>query len=114
MEGWTVRETVFAVPLREAVMVAVCVVVDVAAVAEKLPVVAPAATVTEAGTENAEVLELVRETIEPPVGAAELSVTVQAAVPPGLTVTGLHPSEVGVTVAVVAVIVPPVPVVAIG
>ena len=88
------------------------VVVEAAAVAEKLPDVAPAATVTEAGTEKAEVLELVRETMEPPVGAADVSVTVHADVPPGLTVTGLHPSELGVTVAPVTVMAPPVPVAA--
>ncbi len=114
MAGWTVRETVFAVPLSEAVMVADCVLVEAPAVAEKLPEVAPAATVTEAGTENAELLELVSETTEPPVGAAEVSVTVHADVPPALTVTGLHPSDVGVTVAAVTVIVPPVAVVAMG
>lgn len=49
-------------------------------VAEKLAVVSPAATVTEGGTETAGLL-LERSTATPPLGAAELSVTVQASVP---------------------------------
>jgi hypothetical protein len=49
-------------------------------VAEKLPVVEPAATVTDEGTETA-VLLLARLTTKPPVAAAEFRVTVQASVP---------------------------------
>ena len=49
-------------------------------IAEKLPVVAPAATVTEAGTVT-EVLLLLRLTVKPPVGAAVFSETVQASEP---------------------------------
>ena len=49
-------------------------------VAVKLTVVAPAATVTEAGTVTAELL-LVRLTTKPPVGAAALSPTVHVSVP---------------------------------
>jgi hypothetical protein len=49
-------------------------------VAEKLPVVDPAATVTEAGTVTA-VLLLARVTANPPLAAATFSVTVQLSVP---------------------------------
>ena len=48
--------------------------------AEKLPVVDPAATVTEAGTVTAELL-LARFTANPPLAAATFSVTVQLSVP---------------------------------
>ncbi len=48
--------------------------------AVKLPVVAPAATVTLAGTVTAELL-LAKLTVSPPVGAAALNVTVQLSVP---------------------------------
>ena len=51
-----------------------------ATVAEKLALVAPAATVTEAGTVTEE-LVLARPTANPPLGAAALSDTVQASVP---------------------------------
>jgi hypothetical protein len=49
-------------------------------VAVKLPVVDPAATVTEAGTVTA-VLLLARLTANPPLAAATFSVTVQLSVP---------------------------------
>jgi hypothetical protein len=49
-------------------------------VAVKLPVVDPAATVTEAGTVTAESL-LATPTANPPLGAGPLSVTVQLSVP---------------------------------
>ena len=49
-------------------------------VAEKPALVAPAWTVTDAGTLTAALL-LERLTLSPPVGAAELNVTVQASVP---------------------------------
>ncbi|MGB6746014.1 MAG: hypothetical protein WBE38_20360, partial [Terracidiphilus sp.] len=62
-----------------AVSVAVCAVETAAAVAEKLAVVAPAATVTEAGTATEELL-LARLTENPPVAAAAFRVTVQASV----------------------------------
>ena len=65
-------------PDRDAVMTAVLSAVMVEAVAEKVAEVAPAATVTEAGTVNAALLSD-RETREPPMGAALLSVTVQVA-----------------------------------
>ena len=52
-------------------------VIEAAAVALKVAVVAPAATVTDAGTVRAEVLLLARVTLDPPVGAAWVSVRVQ-------------------------------------
>jgi hypothetical protein len=55
-------------------------VLTAAIVAVKLPVVAPAATVTLAGRLTAELL-LARLTANPPLGAAPLSVTVQLSVP---------------------------------
>ncbi len=63
-----------------AVRVAVCAVLTAETVAEKLAVVEPAATVTEAGTVTAELL-LARLTTKPPVGAAALSPTVHVSVP---------------------------------
>ena len=65
---------------------------EAAAVALKVAVVAPAATVTDAGTVSAEVLLLASVTIEPPVGAAWVSVRVQMLVAlcprlPGLQAT---------------------------
>jgi hypothetical protein len=71
---------VFAVPPALAVKVAVCEVLTAVTVAEKLAVVAPAATVTLPGTVTAELL-LARLTANPPVAAAELNVTVQLSVP---------------------------------
>jgi hypothetical protein len=49
-------------------------------VAEKLTLVVPEATVTEAGTVTAELL-LIKPTLRPPLAAAAFSVTVQASVP---------------------------------
>jgi hypothetical protein len=49
-------------------------------VAEKLALVAPAATVSEAGTVTAALL-LARFTVNPPLAAASFRVTVQASVP---------------------------------
>jgi len=60
--------------------VTACALLTEETVAEKLVVVAPAATVTEAGTVT-EVLLLLRLTVKPPVGAAVFSETVQASEP---------------------------------
>jgi hypothetical protein len=56
------------------------VVLTEAAVAEKLALFAPAVTVTEAGTVT-ELLLLATLTVNPPLGAAAFSETVQASVP---------------------------------
>jgi hypothetical protein len=72
-------------------------------VTEKVAVVAPAATVTDAGTWAAAVLELVSVTTAPPVGAGPESVTVpvEGLLPTtevGLTLTPLRAAVAGVTV----------------
>ena len=61
--------------------------IEAAAVALKVAVVAPAATVTDAGTVS-EALLLARVTLEPPVGAVWASVTVHV-------LTALRPRLVG-------------------
>jgi hypothetical protein len=73
-------EKTFEAPPAVAVSVADWVEVTAAIVAVKGAVVAPAATVTEAGTVTAALL-LASVTACPPVGAAALSVTVHASVP---------------------------------
>lgn len=70
-----------------------------AAVAVKVPVVAEAATVTLAGTVRL-VLLLVNATVDPPVGATLLSVTVQVPVPAPVNEAGLQVRPLTVTVAV--------------
>jgi hypothetical protein len=62
-------------------------------VTEKVAVVAPAATVTLAGTCAAVVLLLVRVTVAPPVGAAPLNVTVPLEELPPVTVVGLTATD---------------------
>jgi hypothetical protein len=54
---------------------------------------APAATVTVAGTVAAAVLPLIRETTAPPVGAGPLSVTVPVEGDPPVTLVGFSVSE---------------------
>ena len=78
--GLRAREYVF--EILPAVAVSVAVVADETAetVAVKPAEVAPAATVTEEGTFTDEEL-LLRLTATPPVGAADVSVTVQVSVP---------------------------------
>ncbi|MCU1336772.1 MAG: hypothetical protein JWO19_2353 [Bryobacterales bacterium] len=91
-----VRLTVLLEPLRVAVMVGVWSDVTAAAVAVKVAVVAAGATVTEAGTVNAEVALLESVTVEPPVGAALESVTVQVVVDDAASVVLVHCGEVRV------------------
>jgi hypothetical protein len=63
-------------------------------VAVNVAVVAPAATVTEAGTWAAAVLLEVKLTTAPPAGAGLSSVTVPVEEAPPRTVAGLIPTEV--------------------
>jgi ribosomal protein S8E len=81
-------------PESDAVMTAVLSAAMVEAVAEKVAEVAPAATVTEAGTVSAALLSE-RETTAPPVGAALLRVTVQVAEAPEVSEAGLQERLVG-------------------
>ena len=73
---------------------------------------APAATVTVAGTVAVDVLLLERETTAPPVGAGPLSVTVPVEGDPPITLIGLSAieesvAEPGVTVSEVVLVPPP-------
>jgi hypothetical protein len=63
--------------------------IEAPAVALNVAVVAPAATVTEAGTVS-EALLLASVTLDPPVGAVVFKVTVQLATAPGFRLPGLH------------------------
>jgi hypothetical protein len=75
-----------------AVTVAVRLLFSVAVVALKLPVAAPAATVTEVGTVSAAWL-LLKDTAAPPVGAGLESVTVQELDAFDPRLVGLHTTE---------------------
>lgn len=77
------------------VLLAVCGLV----VAVKVAVVAPAATVTEAGTWARPVFELVKVTTAPPVGAGPLKVTVPVEDVPPTTEVGLRLTLLNVAVA---------------
>jgi hypothetical protein len=81
------------------------VVTDVPAAPVKFAVVAPDATVTEAGTVNAALFEA-SATNDPPAGAACANVTVQVEVAPGATLVGEHANT---EIVWAVVIVPPVP-----
>jgi len=94
--GASVTVAVFETPLSVAVTVTLWLLVMVPAVTVKVAVVAFAATVTEDGVVNNELLSD-SVTVVPPVGAAELSVTVHVLVPLELTVVGLHASDDNVT-----------------
>ena len=59
------------------------------AVALNVALVAPAGTVTDAGTVS-EALLLVNVTVDPPAGAVWVGVTVQVLTPPGPRLTGLQ------------------------
>jgi len=74
------------------VTVAVRLLPSVAVLALKLPVVAPAATVTEVGTVSAAWL-LLKDTAAPPAGAGLVSVTVQELEAFDPRLVGLHARE---------------------
>jgi hypothetical protein len=94
--GVRLMEAVFMLPLNVVVTVAVCAMATVTAVALNVPVVLPAATVTETGTVRFAVL-LDTETRLPPAGAAALRVTAQVAAAPDGTEVGLHVSPLMLT-----------------
>jgi len=74
----------------------------------KVAVVAPAATVTDAGTVAAAVLELESVTTAPPVGAGAPSVTVPVLLLPATTVVGFSATdESGAATVSVAVLLTP-------
>jgi hypothetical protein len=89
-------EAVLELPFKAAVTTAVWALVTVPAVAVKEAVVAAAATVTLAGTVKLTLL-LVKATVEPPVGAGALKVTLQALVPGPVNEAGLQVRPVTVT-----------------
>jgi hypothetical protein len=85
--------------------------VTAAAVAVNVAVVAEAATVTEAGTVNADDRLLERVTVEPPEGAALERVTVQVVLEEADRAVVAHASAAGVTgatSAMLAVLVTPI------
>jgi hypothetical protein len=82
-------EKVWEVPFNAAVTTAVAALVTEAAVALKVPDVVPAATVIEAGTVRLAALSDT-ETVDPPEGAALVSVTMQVLTPPEGRLEGLH------------------------
>jgi hypothetical protein len=101
--GVTVKVAVLLTLLKVAVIVAGVLVATGSVVAVKVAVVAPAATVTDAGTWAAAVLLEVSETAKPPVGAGLASVTVPVEGLPPMTEVGDRPTDVstgGVTVKV--------------
>ena len=110
--GFTVSKVVLEVPPYEAEMVAGVAAFTALVFTVNVALVAPAATVTLAGTVAADAL-LERETTAPPLGAAPLSVTVPVDDVPPLTVAGLTATEdstaavAGFTVSRVVLVVPP-------
>jgi hypothetical protein len=88
--GLTVSMAALLRPLYVAVIVTEVAVVTVLLVAVKVAVLAPAATLIEAGTVAAAVLLLVSVTTIPPVGAAPFKVIVPVLFAPPITAVGLR------------------------
>jgi hypothetical protein len=86
--GFTVKTAVFAAPVVCALIVGVAAAATPSVVMGNVVLVEPAGTVTVAGTVAAVVTELERDTIVPPVGAADGSVTVPVELVPLTTVVG--------------------------
>src|SRR5215472_10511379 len=91
--GFTTREAVTDAVLYVTVMVTMVPVLTVAVDIAKVAVVAPAATLTEAGTVAITVLLLVSITTVPPAGAAVDSVTVPVLSAPPTRLAGLTVTE---------------------
>ena len=100
--GVTVTLAVFELPLSDAVTVTAWFAVTVPAVAVNVALVAPDATVTDAGAVSA-VLLSETVTADPPLGAAPESVTVQVEAAPETTLAGAQPRLLTVTAAGVTV-----------
>jgi hypothetical protein len=94
----TVRVALSVVPLYEAEMVTVVVTITTDVLTVNVALVAPAGTVTLAGTLATEGLLLERETTAPPLGAGPLNITVPVEDPSGppVTLDGFSVSEVRV------------------
>src|SRR5437867_292929 len=114
--GLTVRVAVRVAPLPVPVIVAAVAAVTVLVVSVNVALVAPAATVTLAGSEATAAFELARLTRSPPLGAALVRVAVPVAEPPPVTVEGLRAIALrlagggtGLTVRVAVRVTPPVP-----
>src|SRR5437870_4016674 len=120
--GLTVRVAVRMAPPPEPVIVIAVELTTELVVPAKVALVAPAATVTLAGSEATAAFELERLTRSPPLGAALVKVTVPVAEPPPVTVEGLKlialrlaGGGTGLTVSVVVrVTPPPMPVIVTG
>ena len=95
--GVTVSVAVLVMPPYEALMVTGVEVVTDLVVTVKVALVAPAATLTLAGTVAAAVLLLESVTTAPPEGAAPVSVTVPCEELPPVTLAGLSASVESVT-----------------
>jgi hypothetical protein len=98
--GLTVRAAVFVTSPYTAEMVDVLAAITALLVTANVAVVAPAATVTFAGTVDAAVLLLDRVTTAPPTGAAAVSETLAVDVAPPVTVVGfsVNPASTGADV----------------
>ena len=101
--AFSCRAKVFVTLPAEAVRVAVCAVETAAALAEKLALVAPEATVTEAGTVTDELL-LARLTLKPELGAGLVSRTVQASVAAPVAEAALQLTPLSAGVALLAAV----------